>query len=152
MLNYFPKVNGPIGKEYYLVNKHFTLEELKHYPKHVSIITSVVRMTCLNIAQDAINRNVVGPQVSYAPTQKLSPRFYYHSSFHLPFLYVNYYLFTFSLIAHLFIQHIMMQLPYTGQSTELWRDRQHWDTYNPWISQNNIFTILSLGRLPTPSN
>lgn len=35
--------------------------------------------------------------------------------FQLPFLYVNDYLLNFYLIAPLFIQHIMMQLPHTGE-------------------------------------
>lgn len=93
-------------------------------------------MTCLNVAQDANNRNANGPQVSQAPTQKLSPSSITAVPFQLPFLYANDYLLTFSLTVPLFIQHIMMQLPHTAKKAESCEGTDN--TVRFWGCKNHI--------------
>lgn len=86
MLNDFPEVSGR-ERSITLSSCYQTLHigRAKTLPKKcVSVITSVIWMTCLNIAQDASNRNATASQVSQATPQKLSPRFYYHCSFSAP--------------------------------------------------------------------
>lgn len=80
--------------------------------------------------------------------------------FQLPFLYVNYYLPTFSLIACLFIQYIIMQLPHTGKKVQSCEGTDN--TVRLWWCKNH--TILGVHKIriflpfylsagfPTPSN
>lgn len=80
--------------------------------------------------------------------------------FQLPFLYVNHYLLIFSLIAHLLIQHIMMQLPQTGKNLQSCEGTEN--TVRLWWYKNNIilwvhkittfFPFHILAGFPPPSN
>lgn len=98
-----------------VVIKHFTLQELKHYPKYVSDIFSIIWMSCLNIAQipaTEIHWTLRSPRLLH---RNHSLDFIPTVPFQLLFLYANHYLLTFSFTAHLLIQHIMMKLPQTGK-------------------------------------
>lgn len=75
-------------------------------------------MLCLNTTQMSVTETLWALRSPRLLHRNCPLDFIATVPFQLPFLYVNHYLITFSLTAHLFIQQIMMQLPQTGKNLQ----------------------------------